>query len=395
MANIEVTDTALSFDLPQVGGRYEGEWQEGRWVGAWKQGGVSLPLTLERGAPDVEATGPVVPDSWDLPDDDAVAERLAATVGDQDGVVGAVALVEDGEARFILSDGLDADRRFEIGSVTKVFTALLLADMVLDGTVGLNDPIGDHIDGIDDAAVAAITLRQLSNHHSGLPRLPANLMPFAQLPDPYASYDEEMLLHWIRNVEPARAPDEAYEYSNGAVGLLGYILGKRAGSDFKTALLERIVRPMGLADTDFEIDERSVAGHNPQGEASPWTFQTLAAAGALRSTIGDMARFAYTLAEPGETWSRHVDLITADPKSVQGGLNIGLGVLTPDHQGRRAVPQWRDGRVQELDVGRSRHGSRGGRADQQQYCRSGPARLVAHRGHGAAAVRAAMRQKLA
>ena len=326
MANIELTATSLTFDVPQVAGSYRGLWQDGKWVGSWMQG-APLPLTLVRGRPEVKATkAPSVPEDWTLPGEAEVAERLAAYTSGE-GVVGAAALVENGEVRTVLSEGFDPQARFEIGSVTKVFTSLLLADLVLDGTVSLDDTLGDHVAGIANETVASITLRQLANHRSGLPRLPANLLPMAAQPDPYAAYDETMLLEWIRTVEPARAPDEGFEYSNGATGLLGWVLGKAGGSDYKSAIVERITGPMGLADTDFSTT-RAYSGFTAGEPSAPWTFDSLAGAGALRSTIADFATFAGILAAPPERWRPHVELMTATQSEAGNGMTIGLGLFT-------------------------------------------------------------------
>lgn len=328
LSNIEVSGEALSFDIESIGGRYKAVWQEGEWVGTWSQAGNEIPLTFARGPFETAAAKPTIPDQWDLPDQAAVAQRLAEAIGDREGVVGTVALVDADGPRFVMSDGTTADAQVEIGSITKVFTALLLADLVLDGTLSPDDTLGELLPDVATDAVRDITLRQLSNHHSGLPRLPANLMPFAALPDPYAQYDEAMLLDFVASVEPERAPDEGFEYSNAAVGLLGYLLGKADGSDYKTALSRRILAPMGLTSTGFEIGETAIKGTTGGAEVSLWTFDALAGAGALRSTVGDMAHFGSILASPPKEWQRHVELLRSEPVSSGGGMTVGLGLFT-------------------------------------------------------------------
>lgn len=323
ISDIALTATSLTFDVPQVGGSYRGIWQDGEWVGSWMQGSP-MPLTLVRGRPDTASVSAT--EGWPTPEQAAIAAKLAALT-QKEGVIGAAAMIDGGNVITAMSDGLDPKARFEIGSITKVFTSMLLADLVLEGKISLDDTLADHIDGIADERVRAITLRDLSNHRSGLPRLPENLMPFAMLPDPYAGYDEAMLLQWIRSVEPVRDRDTEHEYSNGAVGLLGWLLGKAAGSDYKTAIVERLAKPMGMMSTDFSTDG-AITGTVAGTPASLWQFDALAGAGALRSTIGDMARFAAILVDPPERWTRHVALMTQDQKDGGNGMTIGLGLYT-------------------------------------------------------------------
>lgn len=185
----------------------------------------------------------------------------------------------------------DAESVYEIGSITKVFTAILLADAVSRGEVRLDDPVAQYLPE-GHSLDPGITLAHLSEHTSGLPRMPANIAP-ADPTDPFADYTPELLYEFLDQVNPPRAPGAGYEYSNLGGGLLGYILARQAGTDYETLLQERVLGPLGLSETSIEIDDqaRNAPGTSGGREVSFWRWDALAGAGALRSTAHDMLRF--------------------------------------------------------------------------------------------------------
>ncbi|MEJ2274245.1 MAG: serine hydrolase [Woeseiaceae bacterium] len=156
----------------------------------------------------------------------------------------------------------DANTQFEIGSITKAFTNLLLAEMVARDAVSYETTIGELL-GDDftfaNDAVGGITLLQLATHTSGLPRLPANLAPTDQL-DPYRGYDEEALLEGIAGARDKQPLGNHYAYSNFGVGLLGYLLGQVQGDGysgaFATILLGEADNPLAH---DLQADRKIVA----------------------------------------------------------------------------------------------------------------------------------------
>lgn len=194
-------------------------------------------------------------------------------------------------------DPIRADTRFELGSISKVFTGLLLAAMATDGDIGLDDPLVHHLPGDVRAPThdgAEPTLGQLSSHTSGLPRLPSNLAPL-DMSDPYAAYTEAALFSFLTDYELARAPGGQYEYSNLGVGLLGHLLARRHGESFAETLRARVLAPLGLADTYVPAadtaDARMARGHVGATVVRYWRFGPLAGAGEVRSTAADMLRF--------------------------------------------------------------------------------------------------------
>lgn len=194
---------------------------------------------------------------------------------------------------------IDEHSVFEIGSITKVFTATLLAQMEQCGELALTDAVTTLLG--PDASLPSrngrqITLLDLATQTSGLPRLPDNLVP-ADESNPYADYAVEDMYGFLAGYTLPRDPGAKYEYSNLGVGLLGHALALRGQASYEELLRERVLQPLGLTSTAITLSGRAArdlaCGHDAAGEAvAHWDLPTLAGAGALRSTIGDLLRFA-------------------------------------------------------------------------------------------------------
>jgi serine-type D-Ala-D-Ala carboxypeptidase/endopeptidase len=190
---------------------------------------------------------------------------------------------------------------FEIGSITKVFTAVALADMAREGVVGLDDPVARLLpEGvrIPERGGRQITLRMLANHTSGLPRVSAKELANGLVgKDPYADVTADDIYGFLKTLALPRAPGEKNAYSNLGAGLLGHALSRRDGKSYEEMIVSRICRPLGMEDTRITLDPsqkvRLAHPYKKGGEStSPWVFDALAGAGALRSTADDMLRFA-------------------------------------------------------------------------------------------------------
>lgn len=230
-----------------------------------------------------------------------LAQRIDA---DHQGL-GVVVGVIDAKGRQVFSHGVlsaggkpvDGRTLFEIGSITKALTGLLLADMVRRGEVKLDDPVVKHLPPgvvVPTRNGKAITLLDLTTHTSGLPRLPSNMARQEPL-NPYADYTDAQMDAFLRDHVLTRDIGTRYEYSNLGVGLLGRALAYRAGSDYETVLRERILAPLGMSDTAIALTPtqaaRFSAGHNAALQPTPhWDLPSLAAAGALRSTADDLLK---------------------------------------------------------------------------------------------------------
>ena len=191
---------------------------------------------------------------------------------------------------------VNGDTVFEIGSVTKVFTSLLLADMVAHGEVALDDPVAKYLPRnirVAEKDGRAITLVDLSTHRSALPFFPSNFPPTEDRAA-YARYTVEQLYDSLSSPLP-RAPGERWEYSNTGAGVLGLALARRAGMDYEELVRTRITAPLGMNDTAVSMSPRMrsrlAAGHDDLlGRAPPWDLPALAGAGSLHSTANDLLK---------------------------------------------------------------------------------------------------------
>ncbi|MEE2795512.1 MAG: serine hydrolase [Pseudomonadota bacterium] len=328
----------LSFSVPGIGAAYSGTWdaEAEAWQGVFSQAGMQFPLTLSAGQPTertAEAKPPSLPDDWEMPDDDAIRTAITDRLAGRPGAEMIVGTVEAANARTISSDEASVNARtlFEIGSMTKVFTGLLLADMVLDGTVSLDDPVESYLP--DGATMPRrdgrqITLRNLSQQDSGLPRLPDNLSP-SDVTDPYADYTEADLLGFLAAYELPREIGSQYGYSNLGVGLLGYVLARAAKSDFETLLRTRILDPLGMEDTAIALtpdqQARFIGGFDEyMRPTSAWNLAVLAGAGGLRSTAHDMDIFLKAALDPESAIAPAMKLTLGETRQWPG-FKAGLG----------------------------------------------------------------------
>lgn len=203
----------------------------------------------------------------------------------------------------------NADTLFEIGSLTKTFTALLLADAVSRSLVTLDDPLEVLLPGrhFSTSGGKPITLLHLATHTSGLPRLPAT-MPLTDSANPYAGFGPSQLLYAAEREAPAASPGDQYLYSNFGYGLLADALCARASVPFETLVRERITSPLGMADTGVMLgpsaQSRLAQGHDAAGQpAKAWDFSTMEGAGALRSSPRDMLTYLSAHLRPKGTGS--------------------------------------------------------------------------------------------
>ena len=239
---------------------------------------------------------------------DAVIQNLLESRVDENQTAGiVVGVIEpDGSTRIFAAGDAGPEARaldeysvFEIGSITKVFTAILLADMVAKGEVAYDDPVANFLPegevSMPARAGREITLMDLATHRSALPRLPDNLKP-ADVSNPYADYTVEMMYEFLSSHELRRDIGAEAEYSNLGTGLLGHVLARVNGSSYEDLVRERILAPVGMSSTAItlsaDMQRRLAKGHDQAGNVvSNWDFLTLAGAGALRSDMNDMMNF--------------------------------------------------------------------------------------------------------
>lgn len=193
--------------------------------------------------------------------------------------------------------------RFELGSLTKTFTGLLLAEMAADGQVGYDDPVNRYLPARARRTGPDITLLHLATHTSGLPRLPPGLMHRAArhlFTNPYATFTTADLMAAVPRARLRSRPGTRVHYSNFGMGLLGQVLARAAGTgDRYEELLEaRILVPLGLTGTDCDPHRPQATGYWHGRARPPWRIPGLPGAGALRSTGQDMLRYLTALLDP-------------------------------------------------------------------------------------------------
>ena len=274
--------------------------------------------------------------------DDAIRKMLVERVDTYRHSVGFVVGIVEPTDRRVIAYGkrskeggtpVDGDTVFELASVTKAFTSLLLADAVTRGEVALSDPVAKYLPPsvrMPEREGRSITLHDLATHTSGLPREPSNLQP-KDPSNPFADYSVEQLYEFLSGHQLTRDIGSEFDYSNLGAGLLGHVLTRRAGLDYETLVRTRIAGPLGMSSTAIILSPamraRLAAGHNRFLEPAPnWDSPTLAGAGALRSTVNDMMTFlaAALDLERSPLWPAFA-LTTSARRSPSPAFDVGLG----------------------------------------------------------------------
>lgn len=244
------------------------------------------------------------------------------------------------------------DGLYEIGSITKTFIGLLLAQMVEEHRVRLDTPLRELLPGGMAAkpfSAREITLLDLSTHYSGLPRLPGNLHP-ADLRNPYAGYGAEQLYAFIGQQGTAMAADVSFAYSNLGTGLLGQVLAGVAGKSYEQLLQEKITGPLGMKETFIalprSLQEHLVPGYDTKlRPAHEWDMASLSGAGGIRSTVNDMLTYLEAQLHPdrlspsilnspqGETLPAAIVASQILYREALPGMHIALNWLYVDNSG--------------------------------------------------------------
>ncbi len=315
---------------------------------------LAIALVLLVGA-SLLAQAPPAP----MPSDSEIRDILVDRIDKQHESVGIVVGVIDAKGRRVIPYGslgkgdtrpLNGDTVFEIGSVTKMFTALLLTDMVQRGEVALADPVAKYLPAdvvMPQRGGRQITLQDLATHTSGLPRLPSNLTP-KDPSNPYADYSVAQLYQFLSKYQLTRDIDSQFEYSNLGFGLLGHALERRAGRSYDALARARVFGPIGLTNTGIALtaDQRArlAVGHNAKLEpVANWDLPTLAGAGALRSTANDMLAFLAAALGYAQTplAPAMAALLTVRRPTTSPGMGTALGWQTLGPAATEII--WKDG----------------------------------------------------
>lgn len=243
-----------------------------------------------------------------------------------------VGLLDASGDKRLVSVGVDTDRVFEIGSITKVFTTSILVDMVSRNEVRLADPVANYLPRAVRMPVRTrpITLLDLATASSGLPRLPDNLSS-RDSSNPYADYSVQQLYQFLSRYQLPRDPGATYEYSNLGMGLLGHALALKARMSYEEMVRRRILTPLGMRETAITLTPalraRIAPGHDAEGHVVPnWDLPTLAGAGALRSTARDMLTFLAANVDSTATPLSRAFWQTHDERHATDNPNLAIGL---------------------------------------------------------------------
>jgi CubicO group peptidase (beta-lactamase class C family) len=276
-----------------------------------------------------------------FPSDSAVLAIIKQRVEEQRSAGIVVGILEpDGRTRIVAfgdpgpgQPPLDGNTVFEIGSISKVFTSTVLAELVKEGKVKLEDPVQKYLPAnvhVPARGGKQITLGNLSEQNSGLPRMPDNFHP-KDPANPYADYSVQQMYDFVSGYQLTRDPGEKFEYSNLGVGLLGHVLSLSAGQSYEQMEKKRVWDPLGMTRTAITftpwMKEHLALGHDDKGAVvANWDLPTMAGAGAIRSTTVDMLKFAAANLHPERGKLQQAMAFAHDERASAGGPNVSIGL---------------------------------------------------------------------
>ena len=301
--------------------------------------------------------------SASLPSDAEIRRMLQVRVDVQKRATGIVVAVTEPAGRRVVAYGVrnltdrtpvDGDTVYDVGSLTKVFTALLLAQDVEGGRLSLDAPVRTCVPAASGFLAPhegrEVSFADLATHTSGLPLRPDNLVS-KDPDDKYAGYSAEDLMAFLAGFKPTRAPGAAYDYSNVGFGLLGLALSRCDHADYASLLRERITGPLRMTDTALEPTPAMLRGEAGSYDVDfrplpHWHMGALAPAGGLRSTADDLLKFLdAALGRPPSPLTPALQALIAveRPGGMPPATAIALGWNIYRHGGREVV--WKNGNV--------------------------------------------------
>lgn len=284
--------------------------------------------------------------------------------------VGLVVGILDGDTSFAISCGTTKFRTndtpnsatlFEIGSITKTFTATAFARMINDGRLKLDEPLSIALGMKVPRKDRDITLLDLATHTSGLPRLPFTALRLL-LPNnwsnPYIGFTDDDMANWLGEYEADRAPGIKSAYSNVGVGLLGWALSKQEGTKYEPMIRREVIESLGLRDTvqTLDADRRRRFAHGYSSrtttgvlrlatENHPWDFcDSMAGCGALRSDACDLLMYARAnLGHAESPLEEAMELAHKPQFKVNEVTSIGLAWMKTNRKDWPAPVLWHNG----------------------------------------------------
>jgi CubicO group peptidase (beta-lactamase class C family) len=312
----------------------------------------------KRQMPEWSKTGAAAPLQWSdhrAPELEPLISKHCAPFMEQGKSIGLAVAVVSGSNATIMTFGrvslfsdqpLPSDTLFEIGSITKTFTALALAQEIQQGKLSLDDPIQGLLPaGLELPKEARpVTLKHLTTHTSGFPSMPDNMSwwhAFRRVMsggNPYDDYSEAKFFEAIRTVDLDFKPGTKIEYSNFGMDVLGYLLSVRAGTDYEAYIKHEVCEPLGLHDTTVTLTTNQAARFAQgyciaarKGEALkvvdsvPWELPNyLAGSGALRSTVEDMLKYLEVNMHPAGSLENAIRASHKELFHEKDGYTVGM-----------------------------------------------------------------------
>lgn len=320
-SNVKLSGANFSFEVAAVHGTWTGTLSADHNAlnGTWTQGSP-LTLNFTRQEKEIAVKGPAPP-TFDPAIAPVTLDQLQATL-DKDlakslkdgalapgtGVGAVIGVIQHGTRRVLAYGAAKQDSISEIGSITKTFTGLILAQMVTQGRVKLDEPVGELLPSgaVTKPNGPEITLLDLVTQHSGLPRMPDNFHP-ADPQNPYADYKATDLYAFLAKHGIAKSADAGFLYSNLGFGLLGQALANAAKTSYPDLLRQEVTAPLKMKDTTVSLSpeqqKRFLEGHTTGPSyktAHPWDLDAMAGAGAIRSCANDMLTYLEANLHPNE-----------------------------------------------------------------------------------------------
>jgi len=330
---VDVDSSKLSFSSDIIQASFVGQSDDSDCYHGQFTQGQQFPLTLCPGDATAES------------EQKTASEQLAEHMAE----VAIIELVDNEWQVTKQSYNIDSGKQFEIGSVSKTMVAFLLANSIQQGQLPTEQTVGD-VWPEANQDVADIKLIDLATHHSGLPRLPDNLLNQNQtldnINDPYAAYGLERLQQALQ--QTTVAPDVTYQYSNFGYGLLAETMAKVHQTTFKDLIQSELFEPLKMTNTGLAIKPNQysnlIAGHRIDGESVPhWHFDALAGAGAVVSTVDDMVNYLKALMQPNQNWQPVVDRLLTPQHTLSPGTAQGLAWILEDYKEKTLV--WHNGQT--------------------------------------------------
>lgn len=270
-----------------------------------------------------------------------VKENIKQRIGNGESVGIVVGIIDSHGRREFFSYGktrmngnipVDENSIYEIGSISKVFTCIAFADMVINREFNLDDPVEKYLPEevkVPSRNEKKINLVHLATHTSALPRLSSNMQP-TDPSNPYADYTVKEMYDFLSGYKLRGDIGDKYNYSNLGMGLLGHVLSLKAGLGYEQLIITRICNVLGMNSTMItftpELRKRLAKGHDTKGEVSNWDLPTLAGAGALRSSADDMITFiAANMGLQQSKLTPAMDMTHEARVDASKNMKIGLG----------------------------------------------------------------------